>query len=365
MPSENKNVKSSALLSQILKNETPGSRLKEGDVVEATLIKKTPRGFFFDLGKFGTGIVYGAELLNARDIVRDLAPGATIPAKVTDLDGEFGYIELSLAEAGRQRLWQQAQELQESGEIVKMKITGANAGGLLGNLFDLKAFLPASQLSSENYSRVVADGDRQKSAEELKKFIGEELSVKVINVDPRSNKLIVSERETVATNIKELLAQYQVGQIVDGIVSGLADFGIFIKFADNPQIEGLVHISEIDHRAIDHPKEVVNIGETVKVKIIDIKDNRVFLSLKALKADPWEKVSEYFKEGDIVRGKIYKYNPFGATVDLPHDLQGMLHVSEFGDLEEMKKTLPVGSEHELTIESVKPEEKRITLKLKK
>ncbi len=365
MFSEGQSVKSSALLSQILKNEAAGSRLKEGDVVEARLLKKTPRGLFFDLGKFGTGIVYGLELLNARDIVRNLAPGSALPAKVTDLDGETGYTELSLAEAGRQRLWQQAQELQESGEIAKMKIVGANAGGLLGNLFDLKAFLPASQLSNEHYTQVVADGDRQKSVEELKKFIGEELQVKVINVNPRSNKLIVSERETVGTNVKELLAQYEVGQTVDGIVSGLADFGIFIKFADNPQIEGLVHISEIDHRVIDNPKEIVNIGEAVKVKIIDIKENRVFLSLKALKANPWEKVSDYFKDGDVVRGKIYKFNPFGATVDLAHGLQGMLHVSEFGDLEEMKKAAPVGKELEFTIESVKPEEKRIALKLKK
>lgn len=365
MALDSQSVKSNALLYQILKNESASSRLKEGDVVEATLIKKTPRGLFFDIGKFGSGIVYGAELLNARDIIRNLTPGTTIPAKVIDLDGEFGYVELSLAEAGRQRLWQQVQELQESGEIVKMKVVGANSGGLLGNLFDLKAFLPASQLSNENYSRVAADGDRQKSAEELKKFIGEELQVKVISVNPRANKLIVSERETVSTNIQELLAQYSVGQVVNGIVSGLADFGIFIKFADNPQIEGLVHISEIDHRIIDNPKEIVNIGETVKVKIIDIKDNRVFLSLKALKDDPWQKAAEYFKENESVRGKIYKFNPFGATVDLPYNLQGVLHISDFGDLEEMKKTLPLGSEHEFIIVSIKPEEKRITLKLKK
>lgn len=362
---EESDVKPATLLSQILKNESSGSRLKEGDVVEATLIKKTPKGLFFNLGKFGTGIVYGLELLNAREMVRDLAPGSTLPAKVTDLDGEAGYAELSLAEAGRQRLWQQVSELQESGEIVKMKITGANAGGLLGTILDLKAFLPVSQLSNDHYSQVTADGDRQKSAEELKKFVGEELSVKVINVNPRSNKLIVSERETVGANVKELLTKYEVGQTVDGIVSGLADFGIFIKFADNPQIEGLIHISEIDHRIIDNPKEIVKIGEPVKVKIIDIKESRVFLSLKALKADPWEKAGEHFKESDAVRGKVYKFNPFGATVDLDHGLQGMLHVSEFGDLEEMKKAVPLGSEHEFTIESVKPEEKRITLKLKK
>lgn len=363
MSPEGQSVKTNSLLTQFLKNELATNRLKEGDVVEATLIRKTSRSLFFDLGKFGTGIVYGAELLNARDTIRDLTPGSSLPAKVIDLDGDSGYIELSLAEAGKQRSWQQAQELQESGEIVKIKIVGANSGGLIGSLFDLKAFLPLSHLSNEHYNQI-AGNDRPKMLETLKSFVGQEFNVKILNVNRRSGKLIVSEREMPNTNLKELLTQYQVNQVVDGIVSGIADFGIFVKFADNPQIEGLVHISEINHRLIDNPKEVVNIGEAVKVKIINLKENRVFLSLKALQPDPWEKISELLSEGKTVRGKVYKYNPFGAIVNLPHDLQGAIHVSEFGDLEKMKKALPLGSEHEFVVESIKPADKRITLKLK-
>ena len=357
--------KSSSAITQLLKNELPNYRLREGEVVEVALLKKDPREAFFDLGKFGTGIVYGLEHMNAKDIIKGLNVGDRLPAKIVDLDGEGGYTELSLTEAGRQRLWQQAQELQESGEIVKIKIAAANTGGLIGNLVELKAFLPISQLSNEHYTQVAADGDRTKSLEELKKFIGEELQVKVINVNSRNNKLIVSERETVSANVKELLAKYEVGQTVDGLVSGIADFGIFVRFADNPQIEGLVHISEIDHRLIDNPKEIVKMGEGIQVKIIDIHENRVFLSMKALKENPWEKVGEVFSAGQEVHGRVHKFNPFGATVELPTGLQGVIHISEFGGVEEMKKELTVGETYNFIIDSVKPEEKRIGLKLKK
>ncbi len=355
---------SATVLTTILKNEGPASRLREGDVREVELLKKTQRVVYFDLGRFGTGIVFGAELGNAREVIKALNPGDKVAAKVVTIDGDSGYTELSLAEAGKQRQWQVVQDLSDSGEIIKLKIAGANAGGLLGTIADLKAFLPLSQLSNEHYSKL-ADGDREKNIEELKKFVGQELSVKVINVNSRNNKLIVSERETLGSNMKELLTKYEVGQTVDGMVSGLADFGIFMRFVDNPQIEGLVHISEIDHRVIDNPKEVMKLNETAKVKIIDIREGRVFLSLKALKTDPWMNLEEKHKAGEDVMGKVYKYNPFGAIVDLPSGLQGMVHISEFGSADEMKKVLEIGTSYSFIVDSVKQEEKRIILKLKK
>ncbi len=362
MPGET--PKASAMLAQMLRNETPQNRLREGDVVEVTFLRKLAKEAFFDMGKYGTGIVYGVEFTNAREAIKNLKPGDKLAAKILDLDGEQGYAELSLAEAGKQRLWQQVQELQENGEIVKMKVTGANSGGLTGNLLELRAFLPISQLANEHYTKIT-EGDRQKAVEELKKFIGQEVNVKILTVNPRANKLIVSEREIMNANVKDLLTQYQVGQVVDGLVSGLADFGIFVRFADNPQIEGLVHISEIDHRIIDSPKEIVKLNESIKVKIIDIRENRVFLSLKALKPDPWLEAGGKYSAGQEVKGKVYKFNPFGATVDLENGLQGMIHISEFGGAEEMKKELVLGNTYSFMIDSIKPEEKRIGLKLKK
>ena len=362
---QNEDLKASAVAQAIKTDISTAEWPKEGTVVEVTLLKKLPRKAYFDVGRFGTGIVFGAEVSNAREALRTVKPGESMQAKIVALDGEEGLIELSLSEAGKQKLWAIAKELVESGEVIKAKIVGANAGGLMTLVADdLKAFLPVSQLSLEHYPKV-PDGDRTKIAEELKKFIGQELSVKIIDANPRTNKVIVSERETLSANVKELLAAYAVGQVVDCIVSGAADFGVFVRFADNPQIEGMIHISELDYKLIDNPKELVKVNDPLKAKIIDIKEGRVFLSLKALKDDPWVKVNEFFTAGDTVQGKVYKFNPFGAVIALDHDLQGMVHISEFGGQDEMKKALTLGEHYSFTIDQVKQEEKRITLKLKK
>ncbi len=361
------NNKTQGTITQAIKNELQSADWpKEGMVVEALLIKKLPRRAYFDLGRFGTGIVYGAETLNAKEIIRGLKTGDKLPAKIINMDGEEGYVELSLAEAGKQKLWQQIKELAEAGEVVKAKIQGANAGGLIATIADieLQTFLPVSQLSLDHYPRVT-DADRQKIAEELKKFIGQELNVKIIDVNPRSNKIIISEREVLSANVKELLSKYAIGQIVDGLVSGIADFGVFVRFVDNPEIEGMIHISELDHRLVDSPKEIVKINDQLKVKIVDIKEGRVFLSLKALKSDPWDKVSEIYKAGQDISGKLYKLNPFGAVINLDGGLQGLIHVSEFGGQDEMKAALAPDVSHKFMIDSIKPEEKRIILKVKK
>ena len=199
----------------------------------------------------------------------------------------------------------------------------------------------------------------------MRKFLNQELSVKVIDVNPRSQKVIVSEREVLSANVKELLGAYTAGQVVDCIVSGVADFGVFVRFTDNPQIEGMIHISELDYKLIDNPKDIVQINDELKAKIIDIKEGRVFLSLKALKEDPWQNVNEKFKVGQAVQGRVHKFNPFGAVVALEGDFQGMVHVSEFGGQDEMKKTLAAGQSYPFIIEAIKPEEKRITLKMAK
>lgn len=360
-------VKPAAHPAQAIKNEISNLPWpREGGMIDAIFLKKASRQGLFDLKEFGTGIVYGLEFLNAKDIIRDLKPGDKLSAKVIRLDGELGCIELSLTEAGKQRVWQQVQELQETGDIVSVKVTGVTLGGLLVNVFDLRGFLPATQMNPEQM-KLQLDPDPAKASEQLKKFIGETLNVKVINVNQKKNKLIVSQRETVSVNVKELLASYQVGQIIEGVVSGIADFGIFVKFIDNPQIEGLIHISEIDHRLVDNPKEAVAMNETVKVKIIDIKDGKVFLSLKALKTDPWEQAADLFKPGMEVTGTVYKFNPFGAVINLEEGgLQGLIHVSEFGGMDEMKKALaPAPQSHQFVVDAVKPEEKRIILKVKK
>ncbi len=352
-------------LAQIIKAQTDLiSFLKEGDLIEAKLIEFAPRCAYFDLGRYGTGVVYGLELMGSRSLLKELAPGSAIPAKVIDVENDDGMIELSLSGAHKQKNWQEIKELKESGEIVPLTISGANSGGLIVEIKTIKGFLPVSQLATSHYPRVVG-ADRAKILEELKKLVGQELKLKIIDFNPRTNKLILSEREAVEENVKELLDKYAVGDVIDGIVSGVADFGAFIRFADNPSIEGLIHISELDHRLIDHPKEIVQIDDMIKAKIVEFKGNQVYLSLKALKENPWDSALENFKEGESVTGSVYKITPFGAYINLPHNLQGLVHVSEFGGSDEMRAALETKKEHDFVLAAVRPEEKRILLKLKK
>lgn len=338
--------------------------LKVGDLIQVTLIEKSRREAYFEVPKIGTGIIYGVELLNAKNEIKKLSFGDSTPAKVVLPENEEGYIELSLAEAGKQKVWQKLKEMKESDETFKVKVVASNTGGLIAEIDGLRAFLPGSQLSNENYPKKV-EGDRTKMAEEFTKFIDKELMVKILSMNPRTNKLIISEREAESENVKELLVKYKPDDIISGIISGVANFGVFMRFADTPEIEGLIHISELDHRLIDHPKEVVNVGDVVNAKIVEIKEGRVTLSLKALKSDPWENVEERFKAGATVTGKVYKITPFGAFIKLSEDIIGLIHVSEFGSLEELKKQLEKDSSYEFEIDSIKPEDKRIVLKLKK
>lgn len=338
--------------------------LKKGEIVEAKLIERTPKKAYFEIAKVGTGIVYGREIVNGREVLKGLEIGDTIGAKIVDPENENGYIELSLTEADKQKAWQSVKEAQEKDEPIKVKVFGANSGGLLVEIFDLKGFLPVSQLSVEHYPRV-AEQSRDSIIAELNKFVGQELEVKIISFNPRTNKLIASEKEVLSQNIKDIIGQYKPGDVVTGIISGLANFGAFMRFADNPEIEGLIHISELGHKLIDLPKEVVAVGDMIKAQIIDIKDNKISLSLKALQPDPWKTVEKQFKVSDVAVGTVYKFNPFGAFVKLNEDIVGLIHISEFGSPEEMKAKLTLNEKYNFKIEAIKPEEKRIILKLAK
>lgn len=354
--------KNKSPLLQLLKDNPAALTVtKEGEVLEATYLERGGRAAYFDLGQLGTGIVAGVELLNARDDLKNLKLGQKTLVKVIDPENENGYVELSLRETHKQKSWEKVKELKESEEVIEIGILTANAGGLVTEIEKLSAFLPVSQLSAEHYPQI-SDGDKTKILEELKKMVGQTLRVRIITAEPRAGKLIISERAIAAANIKERLAKYKAGDVVDGIITGVADFGAFVKFANDPEIEGLIHISELDHRLIGNPKEAVRVDDVVRARIMEIKDDRVSLSLKALKPNPWDKVEEKYRVGQEVEGLVSRFNPFGAFIALDPDIQGLVHVSVFGSVEEMKKRLTIGEKYKFIIEFVKPQEKRIILK---
>ncbi len=233
-------------------------------------------------------------------------------------------------------------------------------------------FLPVSQLASEHYPRV-EDGDKNKILDLLKKLIGQEIQVRILDADRESEKLIVSEKAAQSEKERELINLLKVGDIVSGEVSGVVDFGAFVKF--NPpvredgkkpaeKLEGLVHISELAWQLIDDPREMIKTGDPVEAKIIGIEETRISLSMKALKKDPWDAVLEKYKVGDVVSGKVDKMNHFGAFVYLDKDIHGLAHVSEFQEVFPNKKIEDVFKEGETytwSILSIEPKSHRMGL----
>lgn len=352
-------------LARVLKNNPSLiNTLKEGDVVEVALLKRGSRVAYFDIVGQGTGVAYGMEFVNAQNIIKNMEPGQTITATVVTAENEDGFTELSLVKAMRQKNWQEIKTLKEGGGAFEVKINAANSGGLMTEIQGVKAFIPVSQLSTENYPHV-EDGNKNKILEELKKFVGTTMEVRVLDFNQKAEKLILSEKEVTGEGVRKSLENYKEGDVVEVVVSGVADFGVFVRFVDDPNIEGLVHISEIDHKLIDSPKEVVKVGDAIRAKIIELKDGKVSLSFKALKDNPWDKAEELFKVDQELEGTVTKFNPFGALVAIGNDLQGLIHVSEFESIEKMKQELEVGKTYTFIVSSLKPAEKRIILKLKK
>ncbi|MBI2462732.1 MAG: S1 RNA-binding domain-containing protein [Candidatus Spechtbacteria bacterium] len=335
---------------------------KEGDLVEGNIIGRESGALYIDLGAHGTGVIFGKEYYQAQDLLKKVKVGEKISAKIVLLENEDGYRELSLKEAGEEMSWNVLKQKQQTGELIDVRITDANRGGLMTEVEGMVGFLPVSQLTPAHYPRVEG-GDKEKILEELKKFIGQIFHVRVLDSIAKENKLIVSEKAAENDAIQVSLAKYKVGDVVEGTITGVVDFGAFIKF--DPLIEGLIHISELDWQLIENPRDVVSVGDKVQAKIVDISaEGRVSLSLKALKQDPWTGMESRFKKGDNVSGEIKRVHSYGALVRLDENIQGLLHVSEFGDEEAMRKAIHEGETRDFEVLSIDSKEHRIALKLK-
>ncbi|MCX6759779.1 MAG: S1 RNA-binding domain-containing protein, partial [Candidatus Nealsonbacteria bacterium] len=297
----------------------------------------------------------------AKEELKKLEKGDSVFAKIVDLENDDGYIELSLTRAGKELAWETLRDKKNEDALIKVKITGANKGGLLAEVLGIPAFLPVSQLSPENYPKV-EDADSQKILRALQKFVGTEMELKVFDINPRENKLILSERAKEAEKMKEILKNYKVGDVVEGEITGVVDFGAFIRFGKE-SLEGLIHISELDWQLIEDPTEIVKVKDKVQAKIIDISNGKISLSLKSLKKDPWDNIEEKYKKGDAIKGKVLKLNPFGAFIQVEDKIQGLCHISEFGTMPKMEDSLQTGKEYNFQIVSIEPKEHRMSLKL--
>lgn len=328
------------------------------DLVEGPVISIDKGAVYIDLPPFGTGIIYGREFQNARDIIKRINVGDTVAGKVVGIGGPEGYIEISLKEARQAIIWSEAEEAIREKRVFELPITDANKGGLIINWQGLTGFLPASQLKPEHYPRI-SDGDKDKILDELKKLVGEKLLVTIIGVNPKEGKLIFSEKSPETKDKENIVARYSLGDEVDGEVTGLVDFGVFVKLEEG--LEGLVHISEIDWGLVENPKTMFKIGEKVKVKVIEIKDDKISLSIKALKENPWREAEKKYKKDDHVAGVIIKFNKHGALASIEEGVAGLVHVSEFGSEEKLKEKLEMGKTYSFKITLFDPKEQKMAL----
>lgn len=335
---------------------------KVADVVKGKVISIAKNEIRVDIDGYKTGVVRGREIFAEAGEYDDLKPGDEVEATVIEMENELGEVELSFRYAGQQRAWDTLRKMVETGELIPAKIVEANKGGLLVRVNHVNGFLPVSQLSPDNYPRV-SGGDKIKILEKLKSFVGTSMNVKVIDVNEREEKLIVSEKAVWEEAQKGVLDKYKVGDVVEGVITAIADFGVFVKF-DN--LEGLVHISEIAWQRIDHPRDLVKVGETVKAEVIGIEGSKIFLSMKKLIQDPWKRVGDKYKVGDTVEGKVLKVNPFGFFVELDRDIHGLAHISELSKkpVKNVTDVAKIGDTMKFKIVSIEPEQHRLGLSLK-
>ena len=337
---------------------------KVGDLVEGTVISVGNGLIRLAVNNITTGIVRGRELFTESAEFGSIKIGDTLEATVLEQENESGEMELSLRTAGHQRVWERMSEVMKDSLVIEGKILDANKGGLMVQVEALVGFMPVSQLNPEHYPRVPG-GDKARILEKLKKLIGEKIQIKVIDANQKDDKLIVSEKAVWEDEQKAVLDAYKIGDVVEGEIAALTPFGAFIKFGEG--LEGLVHISEIVWQRIDHPKAVLKIGDRARAQIIDLNKSKIYLSIKRLMEDPWKKVKDTYKVGQVVEGEVHKIEPFGLMVKLDEDIHGLAHISELSNtqlksIDELKDKFTLGHRYKFEIVNIEPEQHRLGLK---
>jgi small subunit ribosomal protein S1 len=356
-----------------LLQEYPVKLAQEGEKVEGRVVGVESMAVYVDLEKLGAGVVYGKDIKDGFGPERKrLGIGDKLTAVILDLENEDGYVELSISEALREEAWKDLRQKMKDKAVITTKILDANKGGLMVEVNGITGFMPVSQLTSEHYPRV-EDGDKQRILEILRGYIGTEMNVCVLDLDEEEEKLIVSEKQANLGKEKEAIAELKVGDVVEGHISGIVDFGAFVKFAppskqdvakEDDKLEGLVHISQLDWQLIEDPRKVVKVGEKVQAKIISIDGTRISLSTRVLKDDPWMTAAKKYNVGDKVTGTVHKINHFGAFVYLDRDIHGLAHVSGFPQYPQraLDEIIETDKEYTWQIMSMEPSEHRMGLK---
>jgi small subunit ribosomal protein S1 len=348
--------KVSITMDELLKGSSL-QNLKSGDVVEGVVTSVRKHEVWVDLGANGIGVIFRREVGH-----NPINEGDSITASIVDPELDEGYALLSMKRAAKDRGWGELQRVFEEQEIIDVSPYDANRGGLLIELEGIRGFLPVSQLAAEHYPRV-SDADKDEILTKLNSLANKPLRVRILDVNRKENKLIFSEKEAIRDDMQSRLSELKVGDMVEGVVTGIIDYGVFVNVDG---IEGLVHISEISWERVEDPRKYVKVGEAVKAKIIAIDKDRLSLSIKQMSEDPWLEEVKKFKKGDSVEGKITRITPFGAFVQLSPAVEALVHVSEMSDDEgiDPEKLFKLNEKKKFKVLEIDTENRKIALSLK-
>lgn len=347
---------------ELLRQFPPPRLPQPGSMVSGTVIGVGKNKVLVDINGMLTGIVTGREAMDSLGTLDTLKPGDTVSAYVIESENLEGLTVLSLRKASQEKTWQKFTDVYESDTIISVTVNEANKGGLLLNIDGIKGFIPVSQLAPLHYPRV-SGADQNQILSRLEKLVGQKLSVKIINLDRESGKLILSERAAQKDKRSSALSDLKTGGLVSGTISGIVNFGIFVTFDG---LEGLVHISEIAWGHVKDPRDFGELGQAVDVLIIGIEGEKISLSMKRLTPDPWADAIKNFPVGKIVKGKVTRVTPFGVFVKLDDEINGLVHVSEISEepVSDPAKIVKIGDAVQAKIITVDLEEHRIGLSIK-
>lgn len=333
-------------------------QLKTGDVVEGVITSVRKHEVWLDLGANGVGVVMRREI----GYGQKLEEGETVTTSVVDPEMDEGYALLSMKRAVKDKGWDELQRVFEAQEIIEIGPYDANRGGLLVELEGIRGFLPVSQLAAGHYPRV-SGADKDEILQKLNALINQPMRVRILDVSRKDNKLIFSEKEAIKDDMQSRLTELKVGDEVEGVVTGVIDFGAFMNVDG---IEGLVHISEISWERVEDPRDYVKPGQQVKAKIIAIDKDRLSLSIKQMTEDPWLQEVKSFKKGEAVEGKVTRITPFGAFVQLSPSVEALVHVSEMSDEDgvDPEKIFQLNEKKQFKVIDIDTEARKIALSLK-
>lgn len=350
--------KSSTLTMDELLAQSDIKQLKAGDVVEGTVTSVRKHEVWIDLGASGTGVVMRREIGHGQQ----LTEGQQVVTSVVDPEMDEGHALLSMRRAAKDRGWDELQRVFEAQEIVEITPYDANRGGLLVELEGIRGFLPVSQLAAGHYPRV-SGADKDEILQKLNALTKKALRVRVLDISRKDNKLIFSEKEAVKDDMAARFSKLAVGDTVQGVVTGVIDYGAFVNIDG---IEGLIHISEISWERVEDPRDYIKNGQEVEAKIIAIDKDRLSLSLKQMSEDPWLQEVKSFTKGDVVEGKVTRITPFGAFVQLSSAVEALVHVSEMSDDEgvDPEQVFKLNEKKSFKVLDIDTENRKIALSLK-